>query len=153
MANGRLTLTLDKQTYNELKGKLKKLEEVDQSAAVQKGLREGVKPIIAQGKSNLASRNKVRKGKLSHSFGTALKKKYSAIKAGFRRPGGAASHLVDRGTVKRWTRKGYYRGSVSKGNPKHGSLFWTSAVDEKGQEALNILAEAINREIEKIYNQ
>lgn len=153
MAKGALTLTLNEAEYKILKQKLKALSEIDRTAAVQKGLREGIKPILVQGKSNLASKNRVRTGKLAHSFGTALKKKYSAIKAGFKRPAGAASHLVDRGTVKRWTKKGAYRGSVSKGNPQHGSLFWTSAVESRGQEALNILADAINREIIRLVNR
>lgn len=153
MANGRLSLTLNEAQYKSLENKLSKLEAIDRSAAVQKGLREGVKPIIAQGKANLASSNKVRKGKLSHSFGSALRRKYSAIKAGFRRPGGASAHLVDRGTVKRWTKKGAYRGSVSKGNPKHGSLFWTRAVEAKGAEAINILMKRVEEEIDKILSR
>lgn len=157
MAKGGMTLVLDKATYQEMQRKLKMLEEVDKTAAVSKGLQEGAKPIVAEGKVNLASRNKrgtkAKSAHLANSFATSLKKKDSSIRIGFRRPGGAAAHLVDKGTAERYTKKGYYRGSVSKGNPKHGSRFWTDAVLSKGQEALEILADAINQEIIKITNK
>lgn len=157
MAKGGMTLILDKESYEDLKRKFQMLEEVDKTAAVAKGLQEGAKPIVAEGRANLASRNK--KGKkaksthLANSFATSLRRKDGSIRIGFKRPGGAAAHLVDKGTAERYTKKGYYRGSVSKGNPYHGSRFWTDAVMSKGQEALQILADVINQEIIKIVNK
>ena len=153
MAKGDFSIELNKAQYNSLKRKLEALEDIDKTAAVSKGLKEGMKPIVSQGKRNLAVRNRKRKGNLNRSFSTSLRSKSNFIKAGFRRPGGAAAHLVDRGTKKRWTKKGAYRGSVSKGAPNHGSLFWTNAVLTKGAEAVGILMDAVNAEIIKILNR
>lgn len=153
MAKGDFTLVLDETDYTALVSKLEKLEAIDRTAAVRKGLTSGMKPIVAEGKSNLAARNNKKTGKLAGSFGTQLRAAKGAyIKAGFKRPAGAVSHLVDRGTVERWTKKGAYRGSVSKGNPNHGSMFWTDAVESNGKEALEILLDEVNKEIERIYN-
>lgn len=154
MAKGNFTFVLDKASYNEIKTKLKALEDVDQSAAISKALKEGVKPIINQGKANLATSHKVKTGALKRSQGgTRTYKKQAMIKAGFKRPGGAVAHLLDRGTAKRWTKKGKYTGSISAGRPYTGSLFWTRAVASKSEEALNTLADAINTEIIKIMSR
>lgn len=151
MSSGRFTFTMDKARYNALVEKMKRLQDFDKKDTISKGLREAVKPVIAQGKSNLASSHKVKTGKLRASQGgTRTYRGKAKIKAGFKQPGGAVAHLLDRGTKKRYTKKGYYRGSISAGAPKHGSFFWTNAVESRAAEALNILADFINEEIIKL---
>lgn len=152
MANGSLSITMDKADYKILAAKLEQLERIERNAAVGKGLRKGEQVIINQGKQNLRARNKRVTGKLAGSFATQLRASKAYIAGGFKRPAGAVSHLVDRGTEERWTKSGAYRGSVSAGNPNNGSMFWTDAVNEKGQEALEVLADEINKEIERIFN-
>ena len=153
MANGNLTLVLNPSDYAKLASKLEKLEYVDRTAAVKNGLTKGMAPIVAEGKSNLQSRNNRKTGKLAGSFSTQLRAANGQyIKAGFKRPAGASSHLVDRGTKERWTKSGKYTGSVSKGNPNHGSMFWTDAVNARGNDALEILLDEVNKEIERIFN-
>ena len=96
----------------------------------------------------------MRKGNLKNSFKRVYKKSQGKVYAGFSRPSGAAAHLVDRGTVKRWTKKGYYRGYISKTKGMNrGSSFWTDAVEDKGPEGLeklyNSIRETINNNISK----
>ena len=159
MANGGFSFHLKKEDVAAVMRKLNALSDVERTEAVKKGLRAGMDLIIAAGKSSLATKNKVVTGKLKKSFSKNLrksKKPHSAyIKGGFRRGngyGGAAAHLIDRGTAKRWTRSGKYTGSVSKGAPNHGSLFWTSAVESKGPQAVEALMQAVNEQIIKIMN-
>ena len=126
------------------------MEKVDQSNTIQTALRKGAQIIQAAGKTNLATRNKVVKGDLKKSFSVRVVKKKAYALAGFKRPQGAHAHLVDRGTKKRYTARGYYRGSVSKGSPNTGSLFWTDAVNATGQRALEGVMSAIYKSLDEI---
>lgn len=135
-----------------LNHKLNELGDERKYRILDKALNEAIDPIIAQGRANLAARNKVRKGNLITSFKKKYKKRTSSIYAGFTKKGNSA-HLVDRGTKERWTSKGYYRGSVSKGQPKKGSMFWTDAVRAKGTEALNRLSTTITRYVNYIWSK
>lgn len=128
------------------------MDKVEQGRAVTNALNQGIQVIIGAGKTNLANRNGVKTGNLKKSFTkkTSRKKNNPAAYAGFKRStrynkigGGNHSYLVDRGTVKRWTRKGAYRGSVSKNNPQTGTMFWTDAVQENGPKAMSKLMDAI----------
>ena len=104
----------------------------------------------------LASRNKKKTGNLSKSFKTSSSKKKVVAYAGFSRSGihkGNHAHLVDRGTVKRWTKKGYYRGSVSKNQPQKGTNFWTDSVMAQGPKAMENLKDTIYNELAKITNR
>ena len=120
------------------------MSEVDQAAAIQYALKQGMQVIVNAGKSNLSSRNNVVSGNLKRSFSIKANKKKAYSLGGFRRSsrkedisGGNHAHLVDRGTAKRWRIKdGKYTGSVSRGNPYHGTLFWTDAVESQGPAAL-----------------
>ena len=165
MAKGELTLELDEKDLARMNGILNGLSQIEREAVVQKGLQEGVRIFIKQGKSNLkrtlsksphnvAMARKMaakRGGGLAKSFTTSTKRKAISGYAGFRRStGGGISHLVDSGTNPRWTSKGYYRGSVSKGNPKTGSRFWRTAVQSKGTEALNELMDSIKKSVNTI---
>lgn len=106
------------------------------------------------GQANLAARNKVQTGDLRKSFTIKVtrRKKIGRNYAltGFKRPKGAHAHLIDRGTKKRWTSKGYYRGSVSRGRPQTGSLFFTDAVQTEGPRALNNLVSVIQSELKRM---
>lgn len=150
MAKGDLTFVLDEKDYQRAMAALDALEKVDQGQAIQNALRNEMKPMIAQGKSNLMVRNKIRTGNLIGSFGLRTNRKKAYAVAGHKRPQGAAAHLVDRGTAQRYTKKGYYRGSVSKGQPNHGSGYWTDAVNQEGPKALEGLMDAIYEQISKI---
>ena len=106
--------------------------------------------IIDAGKANLASRNKEKTGNLKKSFGIRVNKSKAYALGGHRRPAGAHSYLIDRGTKKRYTAKGYYRGSISRNSPQHGTLYWTDAVNSNGEKALNSLMNAIYQALDEI---
>ena len=145
MAKGELTITLDEKDLQKMEALLDGYSKVDQNAIIQNALRQGMQVIVTEGQSNLATRNKKKTGNLARSFKMATNKKKAYSLGGFKRgkDGGAHAHLIDRGTDERWTKNGAYRGSISKGNPNHGSMFWTNAVETKGQEGLNTLMNAI----------
>lgn len=153
MAKGELTIVLDEKDLNKMNAILDKYDKVDQNNIVQGALRQGMEVIVAEGKSNLATRNKKKTGNLARSFKVSTNKKKAYSLGGFKRgkDGGAHAHFIDRGTAERWTIKsGAYRGSISKGNPNSGSGFWSDAVADKGQEGLQRLMNAIYEAIDKI---
>ncbi len=157
MANGEFTMTLDEADYRHVQEQLSKMSELEKMAAIQKALQEGVNVIVKQGKRNLKNRlskdpvNMSRRtGRLERSMGYRTNKRKMKAYGGFRRPGGAAAHLVDRGTEKRWTKKGAYRGSVSKGSPNTGNRFWTDAFDAKKNEAMRELMDSIRATLQKL---
>lgn len=137
---------------------LSQMDKVDQTATVTNALKDGMRIIQAQGKSNLASRNNVVSGNLKKSFALSVNKKKAYAISGFRRSapkkgvkGGNAAHLVDLGTARRWRiSDGRYTGSVSRGNPNTGSGFWTDAVESQGPHAVNKLMEAVYKSLEEI---
>lgn len=150
MATGDLTFELNKADYERMQKMLSELSAADQKSVIQSALRTGARQLTAAGKVNLAARNKASTGNLKKSFGVRVVKKRAYALAGFRRPAGAHAHLIDRGTDKRYTMKGYHRGSVSKGNPNKGSMFWTDAVNAQGPSALNKVMDAIYKSLDEI---
>lgn len=148
-----LTIELSKSDVIAVNRWLDKMDKVDQSNTVQSALREGAKIIMDAGKANLATRNKTKTGNLKRSFRMKVVKKKAYALSGFKRPGGNHSYLIDRGTDKRYTKKGYYRGSVSKGSPNKGSMFWTDAVQANGGKAVDRLMSAIYEALTKINNR
>lgn len=126
------------------------LDKVDQHKIIQTALRTGMQEILDAGKANLASRNKTKTGNLKKSFGIRVNKKKGYALGGHKRPAGAHSYLIDRGTKKRWTKDGAYRGSISKGNPQHGTMYWTDAVKSNGTKAMNTLMNAIYQSLNDI---
>lgn len=120
------------------------MSKVDQKATIQRALKAGAEIIKGAGQTNLASRNKVVTGNLKKSFSIKVVKKKAYALSGFKRPKGAAAHLVDRGTKKRYTSRGYYRGQVT------GTKFWTDAVETAGPKALNAVMDAIYKSLEEI---
>ena len=165
MAKGELTLELDPQDMARMNSILNGLSHIEKEAAIQKGLQEGTKVLIKQGKSNFKRTKSTnphnvamarkqaakRGGGLAKSFTTSTKKKLASGYSGFRRStGGGIAHLVDSGTNPRYTRKGYYRGSVSKDIPNSGSRFWRTAVAAKASAALSELCESIEKSVKQI---
>lgn len=157
MAKGDLTIELDKVSYQKFVSMVNQMEKADQAIGIRNALRQGIQVIINQGKANLNQRNGVKTGNLKKSFTKSIKAKKSAAYAGFKRSmpgkrihGANHSYLVDRGTARRYTRKGYYRGSVSKGHPNSGSMFWTDAVQSQGQNAMQTLMNAIYKTLDNI---
>ena len=166
MAEGGLTITIDQHDWQKMQTALDALENIEQQAAIQRGLQEGLRIISNQGKTNLKNRlsteawnitmrNRMaskRGGGLQNAFSTQIKKKKGKGYAGFTNKGHHA-HLVDRGTAKRWTKKGAYRGSVSKGNANQGNMFWTDAFrtekDKAGQALMDTVYTCINQIIER----
>lgn len=160
MAKGEMTIEMDKVSYQKFMNIVKQLDKADQTTAIRTALQQGIQVIINQGKANLNTRNGVKTGNLKRSFTKSVKAKKSVAYAGFRRSapgkriqGANHSYLVDRGTGKRYTRKGAYRGTVSKGMPNSGSMFWTDAVQSQGPVAMNRLMDAIYRTLDKITSQ
>ena len=160
MARGDLTIELDKASWQKFANVVSQIEKTDQSKAVRSALREGIQVIINAGKSNLSQRNGVKTGNLKKSFTKSVRAKKGVAYAGFKRSmpgkrvhGANHSYLVDRGTQKRWTAKGYYRGSVSKTAPNTGTRFWTDAVESQGPVAMNKLMDAIYSTLDKMSKQ
>lgn len=156
MSSGNMTFTFSEREYAELQKILGDISDVDKRQAIVATLKRATRNMVAGGKSNLNSRNKKKSGNLSKSFKTSSSRKKVIAYAGFSRTGthkGNHAHLVDRGTVKRWTKKGYYRGSVSKGTPNKGSNFWTDSVMAQGPKAMVNLRETIFQELVKITNR
>lgn len=159
MARNDLTISLDYNDYAKINSVLSQFSQIERDAIVLKGMQEGVRLFVKQGKSNLKStlssepqNVKMRKGNLERAFSTKVKKKLGKAYAGFNKKGHHA-HLVDAGTKKRWTSKGYYRGSVSKNAPKTGSNFWHRAFEQQKNAATRELMDSIYLSANKIINR
>jgi hypothetical protein len=156
MAKGDMSFVFDRNQLVKLDFMMGDFELIDKRQAIMNALRRGSRNMVAGGKRNLASRNKKHKGHLSKSFKTKSSKKLVSVYAGFSRSGenkGNHAHLVDRGTRKRWTKKGKYTGSVSRNSPQKGTKFWTDVVKEQGKKTMNNLMNTINQELIKIINR
>ena len=148
-----MSFTFSEREYAMLQQILGDISDVDKRMAITNTLKRATRNIVLGGKKNLASRNKVKSGNLSKSFKTTSSRKKVVAYAGFSRSGankGNHAHLVDRGTTKRWTKKGRYTGSVSKGQPNKGTNFWTDSVMAQGPKAMENLKETIFKELAKI---
>lgn len=151
---------MDKVSYQKFLNIVNSMAEVEKRPAIKSALTTGIKVIMDTGKSNLKNRNGVKTGNLKKSFTRKVVTKKLTAYAGFKRSapgkrvqGANHSYLVDRGTTKRYTSKGYYRGSVSKSAPNNGSMFWTDAVQSQGPAAMNKLMDAIYYSLDKISKQ
>ncbi len=148
-----MSFTFSEREFAMLQQILGDISDVDKRMAITNTLKRATRNIVLGGKKNLASRNKVKTGNLSKSFKTTSSRKRVVAYAGFSRSGankGNHAHLVDRGTTKRWTKKGRYTGSVSKGQPNKGTNFWTDSVMAQGPKAMENLKETIFKELAKI---
>lgn len=139
-----LSITLDKEQFGKLEAIIAEFGKVDQKPPIAVALKRGMQLITSEGKSNLLSRNQTRTGNLKSSIGVSVNKKAKASYGGFKRPKGAAAHLVDRGTADRWTKDGRYRGKVT------GTEFFTDAVYSMGDDAVNTVFDTLYEELDKI---
>lgn len=148
MAKGDFTAKIDPRDYVKIMDTLSGLSEIEREAAIAKAISEGLDVILRQGKANLAASNiKTRTGNLKGSFTKLTNKTKLYGYAGFKRPQGAAAHLLDRGTKKRYTKTGANRGSVT------GNYFWTKAVEMKKEEAQRELMDSVEKTIQNIINR
>lgn len=149
MASGKLTLTLDPASLAETQRTLSVLSEIEQDAVVKKGLSDAGGVIRRETSKNIRSRVKTHTGNLIKSLSKRSRKidKQPRVYVGFKRPKGAVSHLLDKGTRERFTKKGYYRGRV------RPMRFQTDSVERKGEAALNTLAESIKISVQRITNR
>ena len=160
ISSSDFSLVLDEKDYQKVMQKLVGLSEVEQQQVITSALKEGATLLNQVGKQQLVAtilHPETSKGRLYKSMQVkvmkAKKDKDAVGYAGFKRStkkekgGGNAAHLVDRGTVDRYTKKGYYRGKVK------GSLFWTSTVQSQGDKALEILMEGIDKALNNIWDK
>lgn len=161
ISSGDFSLVLDEKSYQQVMAKLDCLTEVEKQAVITDALAEGAKLLSESGKQHLVAtilHPEDSTGRLYKSMNVkvmkAKKNKGPVGYSGFKRStkkdksgGGNAAHLVDRGTVDRYTKKGYYRGKVK------GSLFWTSTVQQEGDRALDKLMSAIDEALEILWNK
>lgn len=164
MASRGFTFTFDRRDIAALENIVSDLEDVDKRKAIMNSLSRGMALITRQGKANLDTSNHQKTGNLKRSIRRKQVKKWVSVYGGFRKGkgGGNHAHLVDRGTDERFTKNSYTdklgrtypsgmkRGSVSKGRPNTGSMFWTRAVESKGPQAMEKTMDVIYKEMEKI---
>ena len=153
---GELSIFLDEGEYQRLLNAIAKLNDIEKDAVVSRALQEAGNMIKKQGQSNLQnslSREpqnvRMRKGNLQKSFKTKVYKKKGKAHIGFTKKGHHA-HLVNFGTMKRWTKKGAYRGSVSKDSPMTGSRFWSRAFEQKKTQAGREIIDSVIKSVKKI---
>lgn len=141
-------MTADPQDYRRVMNTLSDLSRIERDAVIAKGIQEGLKIVVQEGKQNLAqSGTKVRTGNLKGSFKVLTKKSDLKGYAGFSRPKGSHAHLIDRGTAVRYTKSGAKRGQV------HGNYFWTKAVERKSGKAQQEMYDSIEKSINTILNR
>lgn len=156
MAQDSLSLYFDPKSLATVYAQLSQLSEIESDAVVKKGLSDGAGVIRRETNKNMRHLVKKRKGNL---YASLTKKKVGKLKKGdiryqigFKRPQGAAAHLVDKGTRERYTsgKNGKPRMPRGKVAPR---LFHTMSVERKGDEALNMVAESIKISIDRIMSR
>lgn len=152
--------SINETEYARLKKALGQLTELEQNDLIKKGYKEGSQMLITAGKASFLTKNKKVRGNLYRSFTDKLKKKRkgsSGILVGFKRGAGKGnhSHLIDRGTVDRYTKKGYYRGRIqgTERGKTGATYFWTNTVELTGQEAMYRVVDAIHDAINEIISR
>lgn len=135
---------IDKEKVFQKIALLSTLSEKDK--AINSGLRKASTIIKRYGRTSFRTNHKSKTGNLLKSIGTLIKRKRIGSLTGFRRgvKGGNHAHLIDSGTERRYTKRGYYRGKIS------GSNFWRKAVVQSETQAVNALYDGIDAAINKI---
>lgn len=128
-------------------GLVNDLQKVDQDKAIRQGLKKGADVFRRAGRTNLGRRNDEFTGNLRGSFISKVSRKGLTAYSGFNRspklteklgiPQGNHAHLVDRGTKKRWTKAGHYRGIMP------ASYFWTDARRDGEKEATKAVFDGV----------
>ena len=126
---------------------VRNLENFEKDKAIKSGLRSAVNIFRVKGRSNLRTRL-LHHGKqtnhLMNSFTNRVKRNKLGALAGFDRPGGNHSHLVDRGTKRRYTKSGAYRGIMP------GYRFWTDTEKTEEAKALQAVYEGTQKAVQRI---
>jgi hypothetical protein len=134
---------------------VRNLEGFEQNKAIKSGLRAALNVFKRKGQMNLRDRM-LYHGKhtyaLENSFLNHIKRNKLGGLSGFRRStkwvqyenAGNHAHLVDLGTKPRYTKLGYYRGVMP------ANHFWTDAFSSEKPKAINLMMEAIKRNVERI---
>lgn len=147
MAQSDLTMTMDPEDVRKLNERLNQLGAIVKDGIVQRGLREGANIILKETKSSIERHGFVRTGKLLGSATIKTRKRDGKVYVGFKRPAGAAAHLLDKGTAVRHTRTGANRGRIVASN------FHTDAVRRKKDEAMQALYRSIEASLNKIWSE
>ena len=156
MAQDSLSLYFDPKSLATVYAQLNQMSDIYRDAVINKGLSDGAGIIRRETNKNMHRLVKRRKGNL---YGSLTKKKVGRAskgdvryQIGFRRPQGAAAHLVDKGTRERCTsgKNGKPRMPRGKVAPR---LFHTMSVERKGDEALKRVAESIQISIDRIMSR
>ena len=129
------------------------LRQIDQNTAIKAGLRRGANVFIRTGRQNLRARNNEKTGNLMKSMRTRVKKRKLGALAGFSmnysrmKEEGYGSHswLVDRGTVKRETKKTKKNRGIMP-----ASYFWTDTKNEAGPSAIREIEKGIITAVERM---
>lgn len=126
---------------------VRNLENFEKDKAIKSGLRSAVNIFRVKGRSNLRTRL-LHHGKqtnhLMNSFTNRVKRNKLGALTGFDRPGGNHSHLVDRGTKRRYTKSGAYRGIMP------GNRFWTDTEKTEEARALQAVYEGTQKAVQRI---
>ena len=147
MAQSDLTMTMAPEDIRKLNEKLNQLGAVVKEGIVQRGLREGANIILKETKASIERHNFIRTGKLLSSAAIKTRKKDGKVYVGFKRPAGAAAHLLDKGTAVRHTRTGANRGRIVASN------FHTDSVRRKKDEAMQVLYKSIEASLNRIWSE
>lgn len=136
--------TIDRENIQYL---IRNLEDFEKDKAVKSGLRAAVNVFRVKGRSNLRTRL-LHHGKqtnhLMNSFTTRVKRNKLGALAGFNRPGGNHSHLVDQGTKKRYTNTGKSRGTMP------GNRFWNDAGHTEENRAMQAIYQGVQKAVQRI---
>lgn len=146
LGNGEFTLEIDEQSKNYLFKKMDGLMEIEKEEAIRRGLRQGASVIVHAGKRNyILDGLRMITGGLYKSAGVTTSRKALKVWGGFKRPLGAAAHLLDRGTKERYTKDGYYRGKVK------ARYFWNDAYQTEKRNASNKVIDVIDKTVEALW--
>lgn len=142
-----LTITMNQEDVRRLNERLNQLGDVVKEGIVQRGLRDAANIILSATKTAIQHHGFVKSGKLLASAAIKTRKKDGKVYVGFKRPGGGAAHLLDKGTAIRHTRTGANRGRIV------ASHFHTNAVQQKKDEAMQVLYRSIQDSLDRIWNR
>ena len=156
MANGQMTLVINKKDVDAMNKALLKLSSVEKDAAVMEGLRKGATILKKEVQKNVQSRL-VRRTQGSESLidspSIAKRSKDAIYNIGYKRPKkkdehghihGAAAHIVSRGGVHKT--RGVVNGKIK---PRYMSR---DAFAAKGEQAMQVAVEAFKKACVKIWN-
>ncbi len=130
-----------------IKGLVQGLNELEKDKSIKAGLKKGVQVLVRGGRkrlgTSLLNKNKGT-GNLMRSIAPRVKRRKLGALAGFRRPMGNHSHLLDRGTKDRYTKKGAYRGRMK------ATLFWAQTHDSDMSKAVTEVVTGIEKAVNRI---